>query len=249
MKKLINQLKTLKQNYGVVGIKQSFQDQGVDLKDVITMRRITQLCEIPMYVKIGGCQAKTDIKNCYKLGIQNVIAPMIQSKFALSKYLQTMKNYQQMNTYFVCQTSTAVSNIGKILLTYASKLTGVIVGRSDLTKSFDRQKKQTQSKFIQNKVIDVLSQCKKYNLLTTMGGNISVSSVQNINQLHRQGLLDNIQTRNVVLSLNNIHNLNSSLKMVLSFQQQWIKYKLRILQQKSWDYKCRLDILGKRQHE
>mgnify|MGYP001159727531 CR=1 FL=1 len=49
---------------GVVAIKQSFEDEGVILSDVFTMRRITEPIGTNVYVKIGGCEAITDINNC-----------------------------------------------------------------------------------------------------------------------------------------------------------------------------------------
>jgi hypothetical protein len=50
MKQLLKQLDELKQNYNIVGIKQSFEDEGVLLDDVITIRRITELCGLPTFL-------------------------------------------------------------------------------------------------------------------------------------------------------------------------------------------------------
>ena len=54
MKNLISQLKKLKEKYNIIGIKQSFEDEGAILSDVILMRRITELVNAKMSVKIGG---------------------------------------------------------------------------------------------------------------------------------------------------------------------------------------------------
>ena len=55
MKELIDQLSYLKKDYNIAGIKQSFEDEGVTYDDVVTMRRITELCGLPLFVKIGIC--------------------------------------------------------------------------------------------------------------------------------------------------------------------------------------------------
>ena len=86
MKNLIENLTQLS-TLGVVGMKQSFEDEGVLLDDVITVKRITELCGLQSYVKIGGCEAKTDLYNCVKLGVNGVIAPMVETSFALSKFI------------------------------------------------------------------------------------------------------------------------------------------------------------------
>jgi hypothetical protein len=57
-------LSELKRSCGVIGIKQSFEDEAAMLDDVISMRRITELNDALLYVKIGGCEALTDINNC-----------------------------------------------------------------------------------------------------------------------------------------------------------------------------------------
>ena len=52
MKNLIENLSQLP-TLGVVGMKQSFEDEGVLLDDVITVKRITELCNLQSYVKMS----------------------------------------------------------------------------------------------------------------------------------------------------------------------------------------------------
>jgi hypothetical protein len=61
--KATDSLKKLKK-IGVVGIKQSFEDEGASFKDIETMRFITNAAKIHLNVKIGGCEAKNDIFFC-----------------------------------------------------------------------------------------------------------------------------------------------------------------------------------------
>ena len=79
MKQLINELVSLSE-LGVVGIKQSFEDEGALHDDILTMRRITETCKLKLSVKIGGCEAKTDIGYCSDIGVDALVAPMIESK-------------------------------------------------------------------------------------------------------------------------------------------------------------------------
>jgi hypothetical protein len=43
MEHLITKLKQLAKSHQIIGMKQSFEDEGVLLKDVITIKRITEL--------------------------------------------------------------------------------------------------------------------------------------------------------------------------------------------------------------
>ena len=215
-------------NTGITGIKQSFEDEGVILADVTTMRRITEAIGISVYVKIGGCEAITDINNCLSTGINAIIAPMVETKFALSKFLNAVKNVKETDFYFVCETKTALLNLKEMLNSDENSiLTGIVVGRSDLTKSFDLPKKDVDSKFICDKVEEAFKLAKDSGLKTTMGGNISVNSADFIKRMYEEGLLDKIETRNVVITLSedNINTLTDSITKALLFEIDWLDFK------------------------
>ena len=40
--------------------------------------------ECTPFVKVGGCEANTDIYNCLKIGVNGIIAPMVETPFAIS---------------------------------------------------------------------------------------------------------------------------------------------------------------------
>ena len=80
-------LEKLSKSYGIIGMKQSFEDEGVLLNDVVAFKRVTEVCGLQSYVKIGGCEAKSDLYNCIRMGINGIIAPMVETPFALSKSL------------------------------------------------------------------------------------------------------------------------------------------------------------------
>lgn len=213
---------------GITGIKQSFEDEGVILSDVITMRRITEAIDTGVYVKIGGCEAITDINNCLSMGINSIIAPMVETKFALSKFLNAVKNVKETEFYFVCETKTTLSNLKEMLDSDENSiLSGIVVGRSDLTKSFDLPKKDVDSEFICDKAEEAFKLAKAAGLKTTMGGNISVNSVDFIKRMYSEGLLDKIETRNVVITLSedNINNLTDSITKALLFEIDWLDFK------------------------
>jgi len=225
---LVSKLTDLHNNINVVGIKQSFEDEGALLSDVLTMRRITELCGLSMYVKIGGCEAITDINNCVSMGIDYIIPPMIETKYAFQKFASAIKNINDTKYYFLCETETSYDNLDSILNSKeASILEGVIVGRSDFTKSYGLDKKEVNSKFILEKVEEIFIKSKSKGLKTTMGGNISKDSCKVIEDLFSKKLLDKIETRNMVVSLNdkNVKNLENTIKQVILYEIEWLKFK------------------------
>lgn len=227
-KTLVNQLSQIRDDYNVVGIKQSFEDEGAQLEDVVTMRRVTELCNMSMYVKIGGCEAITDINNCVNIGIDNLIAPMVETKYSFKKFISSVKNIANTKFYFLCETKTAYENLDSILNSEeASYLSGIIVGRSDFTKSYGLEKTEVDSDFIMEKVKDIFIKAKQKGLKTTMGGNISSNSVKYIQEFYNEGVLDKIESRNIVVELNqeNIIHFNKTVSKMLSYEIEWLQFK------------------------
>jgi hypothetical protein len=248
MKNLIEHLKQLS-TYGIVGMKQSFEDEGVLLDDVITVKRITELCELHSYVKIGGCEAKTDLYNCVRLGINGVIAPMVETPFSLSKFTNIISEYpNKADAYVVIESKTAYENIDEILDNGQNKLKGIIVGRSDFTLSYNLNKSEVDSDFIYNKVEEILGKAKKYNYITTMGGNVSTRSTQFIKDMYQKNLLNKIETRNIVIELNpqNIKTIDETIQKALDFEIEWLQYKLSLSSKLSNEYSERIGLLKNR---
>ncbi len=219
---------------GVIGIKQSFEDEGVLDKDLVTISQLCKLTELELSVKIGGCEAISDIYRCVDLDVDSIVAPMIESTFGLQKFTESITNnlneYNKSNTkYFInIESRQAFENINSILESPSSKtLNGIVVGRSDLTKSFGYGKQEVMSEHICEVVRTILEKAKRLGLKTYMGGNIGKSSVDFIKDLFEKDLLDCIETRNVILKLNkdNVNNLFETIKSMLNFESEWLEYK------------------------
>ena len=225
MSSLVEQLNSLK-NLGVVGIKQSFEDEGVIFDDLIKMRRLTDICQLPLFVKIGGCEAKTDINNCVALGVDYAIGPMIESRFAMSKFLGMAT--ENIGMMFVCETANAVENLESIFSDNdITPLSGMVFGRSDFAKSMGLNKSEVDSSIVCEKVEKALTLAKRHNLLTTLGGNLSIKSSEFIAEMFSKGLLDRVETRNVIIQLNknNVTNVSETIQGALDFELSWLQSK------------------------
>jgi hypothetical protein len=246
MNDLLDKLREISNLFGVIGIKQSFEDEGALLEDVISVRRITELCNLLSFVKVGGCEANTDIYNCLKIGINGIIAPMVETPFAVSKFMDC---YDKKAQYFiVIESKTAYENIDDILSIAHSKLTGIIVGRSDLSKSYNLNKNEADSDFILSITENIFVKAKKYNLLTTLGGNISVKSSKFIEKMYHLNLLNRVETRNVVIDLNNnnVNKIDSVIQEAINFEILLLRNKLQNSSALIEDYKRRIDLLSSR---
>jgi len=233
---------------GVIGIKQSFEDEGVLDKDLVTISQLCKLTELELSVKIGGCEAISDIYRCVDLDVDSIVAPMIESTFGLQKFTESITNnlneYNKSNTkYFInIESRQAFENINSILESPSSKtLNGIVVGRSDLTKSFGYGKQDVMSDEICRVVTYILQESKKLGMKTYMGGNIGTKSIEFIQDLFDKGFLDCIETRNVILGLNknNINKLGTIISLMLEWESLWLESKSSHYKRFSKEYNTR----------
>ena len=99
----------------LVGIKQSFEDEGALLDDVKTIRKLTKLNNLKLSVKIGGCEAKSDIHECRYMEVDGIVAPMIETEFALQKFIESVSHISDIKFYVNIESKTAYENIDSIL--------------------------------------------------------------------------------------------------------------------------------------
>ena len=246
MTSLINDIANLKNN-NIFGIKQSFEDEGVLLDDVMTMRRITELTNLKLNVKIGGCEALTDIHNCKSIGVDAIVAPMIETEFALQKFIESITTLKNIDFYINIESKTGYENLSKILSSPSSKLLkGIVIGRSDLTKSYGYDKSYVDSEFIYDIVFNAMKMAKSYGLKTLMGGNISSNSIDFIKKLNNNNLIDYIETRNVIIKLKNINTLEDDIKSAILFESNWLLYKSKKYNDIGDSYKNRSEVIKDR---
>jgi|TARA_Y100000287_G_scaffold175933_1_gene166115 hypothetical protein len=227
---ITNKLKNLNSNYGAHALKASFEDEGVtdaDLNDLILLSGDTKL---KVYVKIGGCEANRDIETCLRMGIRGIVAPMVESDFAVSKFIDSVAERCSLfaipyspKLFVNLETETACKNAKKIIKKHHKNLSGIVVGRSDLSKSLGLSKANVNDTRVMNVVRDTLNVAKDYNLQTKMGGTVSRDSSKLIYELWSNGLLDFFETRAVIFKLENVENIKKSIGEALSYEQMLLK--------------------------
>lgn len=202
--KLFNKLS----DKGLIGIKVSFEDEGLDFIDVLNIKKFTIEKKIDLLLKIAGAEAKRDFKDANKIGVQKIVAPMIESSFAFSKYIKTAINYVDLNNVqlgFNMESKQAFLNIEEILNTPESKyLSAITVGRGDLTESYgmDRYKGAVNSDEIYKITSETFKIGREKKLKCYLGGSLNNDSLHFVNELSKNSLLDYFETRNVVFNVN-----------------------------------------------
>ncbi len=220
LKSILNKLK----DEGAIGIKISFEDEGALLNEMMTMRYLTASVGLELSIKIGGCEAKRDITDCINLCSDSIVAPMIESKFALDKFINSIRKYEYSGKKgFNLETINAYDNLDELqeLFNYIDFVT---VGRIDFVGSLDKNRDYVNSEEIYKIVARTFIIAKKYNKKCYLGGGISIDSQEFIEKLKTLKIIDNYETRYVIFDVNKVKDFKYSLYLANLFEIEWMKY-------------------------
>jgi len=248
---MIEVLKCLKGDYGVFEIKAEFEAEGSRMEEMMRLKDITSFVGLPIILKIGGVEAVTDVYNALSIGVKGIIAPMVETPFALSKYLNMIKtmiaedNAKDIEFAFNMETETAYYNFDEMLeLSGISLLTGITVGRVDLAGSLcvDRNDINTNQDIF---VIceEVFRDAKAKGLKTGLGGAISKEALTSIELLYSQNLLDKFETRKVVFPVRSCKYGEKAILKAVEFELLWLQSKRRYYSRIKVEDEKRIEML------
>ncbi len=249
---MIEVLKKLKNDYGVFEIKAEFEAEGSRMEEMMRLKDITSVVDLPIILKIGGVEAVTDVYNALSIGVKGIIAPMVETPFALSKYLNMIKtmiaedNAQDIEFAFNVETLTACENIMDML--YKNDigiLSGITIGRVDLAGSMDIPREQINTS---NKLFTMVEYClqeiKEHKLKTGLGGAISKEALPVIERLSH--LLDKFETRKVVFPIASYKYGESAIIEANKFELLWLQSKRRYYSRIKVEDEKRISMLEER---
>lgn len=216
MEQLTDLLEELKSEHGLVGFK-----GGTEVEDM-TYAEISLLDElggsdIPLTVKIGGPEARNDIRALKRLGVFGILAPMIESEYALKNFVMSIqdifegeeKPYLAINI----ETKSGYLNLEAILKSkYFDSINQVTVGRSDLSASMDRK---VDDEVVLAVTRDIVSQVRDRGKATSVGGSLNPLNVQVVRELIRP---DRVNTRHLIFTFTISSNLFDAVRRGLEFE-------------------------------
>ena len=229
-------LENLKQNFHTIGLKAEFESEGSTYEEVLALKQLGDKINLPIVLKIGGCGALRDIQEAKKIGVSAIVAPMIESKYALNKFVETIRKVysedEKINLYINIETITGFNAIDKIINDKDFNcIKGIVLGRNDLAKSIEIDNIEDNRIF---EIAEEISKKIKHKEFI-IGGNITEKSLSFIKKLP----ITRFETRKVILDKNaDIESINKAIE----FEILWIKNKkIKSIE----DYK-RLENLEKR---
>ena len=254
-KKMVDTLLDLKENHHVVGIKAEFEAEGTRLEEALRLKEVVTRAGLDLTIKIGGCEAVKDMYDARTIGVSTIVAPMIESPYAVKKYLQATKmafpedERKEMKFLINIETIYGFNHLEEILSNdYAKDLTGIVFGRTDMTGSLGMNKDDINHDIIFNYAEKIANITKKYNKELVIGGGVSAMSLPFFKKLP-PGALNRFETRKVIFNAQSALNNSDADKGILKavgFELMWIKNKQNFYNAISQEDLKRIEVLESR---
>ena len=243
-----------KDQFGALALKAEFEAEGARLAEVWQLSNIANKVGLDLAIKIGGCEAIRDIMEAKQMGAKYIISPMIESPYALSKYISSKKKvfHNQDNSpvefLFNIETKTGVDNIDQIIeLAVSSKeCTGIVFGRHDYSESIGLGFQSVEDDEVCILSEKIATLCSVNGLDFTLGGSISLASINNLKRI-KLIYLNRFETRKIIFNADTIDTnfLEDSISLALEFELLWLFNKSEYYNYISLEDQDRISMLSK----
>ena len=233
-KRMVDTLKDLKENHHVIGIKAEFEAEGTRMEEALRLKEVITKAGLDMTIKIGGCEALKDIFDARSIGVTRIVAPMIESQYALKKYLQATHlvfpedEWKSVHFLINIETISAVNVFDKMLeLPQISELKGIVIGRVDMTGSLGMSRENINDDAIFRIASDVFTKARRLNMECVIGGGVSAYSLPFFRKLPETASLDYYETRKVIFQCPEAlsDNADKGILKAVGFELMWLKNK------------------------
>ena len=234
-KSLEKNIKILKRRYKLAGIKAEFEAEGSSVMDIARLKILTESINTKLHVKIGGVEAKNDIYECISLGVDGIIAPMVETEFGLIKFLQTVKELKLKKKPVLSiniETKTGYQNIDNIIRLAKNEIDNITIGRSDFSSSYLNPNINQNSSIINNAIVQISKKIKKTKLKLTVGGGLNQKSIENFKKIKIWKYVDKLETRKVMLPTKFMLK-RDAIENCINFETDYILNKKEIIDLKS----------------
>ncbi len=252
-KRMVDLLIELKENHNVAGVKAEFEAEGTRMEEAMRLKEVSLKAGLGLTLKIGGCEAIRDMFEASNLGVEHLVAPMVETPYALKKYLGAVniafsEDHQKDIDFLInLETITACRNFEEMLkLPEISRLKGIVLGRVDLTGSMNLTREEINSDQVRNLCLDMAAKAKAHGKTVVVGGGVSVHSLPFFRSFP-VGHIDRFETRKVVFSCPGaLNNQEAAFLKAVEFEISWLKNKKAYYTQISQEDDARLKMMEER---
>ena len=249
-RKMVAALRELKTDYGAISVRAEFEAEGTKLEELSRLKEISMVAGLELTLKIGGCESVRDMLESNLIGVNQLVAPMVESAYALRKYLQAVKKTcagrDRLEILVNIETKTAIECLDEMLkVPEIGVLNGIVVERVDLCRSLGLSPEDINAPAVCEWAAGAFGKAKAKNLLCVLGGGLSA---QSLDFIRSTGGTDRFETRKICFDAAKALTLKpeEGILKALSFEMLWLKNKMGYYRSISRAEKQRLKIIRSR---
>lgn len=229
---MLDLLKRGRDQFGVVAVKAEFEAEGTRPDEFLRLLEMTHRADLKVALKIGGCEAVSDLLSSKLYGVDYIIAPMVETPYALSKFIDAKNKTHgdagghETEFLFNLETETTLQKLDEMVPVAKQGVDGIVFGRVDFTLSRGMPRSAINDRSITDAVLKVARVCADSDLELVVGGSVSVDAIDALREIESVRL-DRFETRKVIFDGAAIKEdwIADGIANAVEFELAWLKNK------------------------